>query len=107
MSKRNIPATYFLVTEYAHLIPELDAIEAFGFWLKSSRAGWTISKPAVERLETGECYPIFVLYHDGVSVGVYETPTDALAKINDGNLSREYLSLISDSDGDLPSGQSH
>jgi len=95
------------LTKYANLIPELDAIKAFGFWLKCSKAGWTVSRPAVERLETGERYPIFVLYHDGVSVGVYKTPIDALAKINDVNLTREYLSLISDLGDDSPSGHNH
>ncbi len=87
----------FPVSKYVHLIPALDAIEAFGFWLKTSKPGWSISRPAVERLETGECVPIFVRYQDGVSMGVYKTPLDALARIADEGLAREYLSLISDS----------
>ena len=86
------------MSECNNLIPELDAIEAFGFWLKTSKPGWSISRPAVEPIETGECDPILVLYRDGVSVGVYKTPLDALARISDDNLTCEYLFLISDSD---------
>jgi hypothetical protein len=84
----------------------LDAIEAFGFWLKHSKPGWRISRPTVEQLETGDRNVNFVLYQDGVSVGVYKTPTDALGVINDPVLTHEYLSIISDSD-DLPSGYNH
>jgi hypothetical protein len=94
------------VSNYDDLIPLIDAIEAFGFWLKHSKPGWSISRPAVERLKIGERYPIFVLYHESVSVGVYRTPMDALARINDAVLTHEYLSIISDSD-DSPSGHSH
>jgi len=57
-------------------------------------------------METGGRYPIFVLYHNGASVGVYKTPTDALAKINDGNLTHEYLFMILGSD-ESPSGLNH
>jgi len=89
------------VSRYDNLIPQLDAIEAFGFWLKISKPGWSISRPAVECIEAGECHPIFVLYQDGASLGVYKTPLDALARIGDDSLTREYLALISDSDQPL------
>lgn len=87
------------VSKFANLIPAIDAIEAFGFWLRHSRPGWSASRPAVERLESGECHPIFVLYQQGVSVGVYRTPMDALARIGDDDLTREYLMIISNPDG--------
>ena len=86
------------MSKYDNLIPALDAIEAFGFWLKISKPGWSISRPAVERIQTGDCHPIFVLYQDSVSVGVYKTPLDALTRINDNSLTCEYLSLISNLD---------
>jgi hypothetical protein len=59
------------VSKFCNLIPAIDAIEAFRFWLKHFKPGWRISTPAVEQLQTGERYPIFVLYQEGVSVGVY------------------------------------
>jgi hypothetical protein len=94
------------VSKFTNLIPVLDAIEAFGFWLKCSKPGWSILRPTVEQWDSGEHYPIFVLYQKGVSVGVYRTPMDALARINDDDLTREYLSLISDS-GEPPSVEKH
>ena len=94
------------MSKYDDLIPLIDAIEAFGFWLKHSKPGWSISRPAIERLNISERYPIFVLYHESVSVGVYRTPFDALAKISDDNLTHEYLSIISDST-DSPSEDNH
>ena len=87
--------------KHVNLNPALDAIEAFGFWLKHSKPSWRISRPEVEYLETGERYPIFVLYHEGVSVGAYQTPMDALGAIGDIALTEEYLSLIADVDDSL------
>jgi hypothetical protein len=86
------------VSRYAHLIHELDLIEAFGFWLKHSLPGWSISPPAIERTSTGEQHPIFVLYQDGVSAGVYQTPMEALARIGNEQLTFEYVSLVSGRD---------
>lgn len=56
------------VSKYANLIPALDAIEASSFWLKISKPGWSISRPAVERFKTGEYTPIFVLYQGSVPI---------------------------------------
>jgi hypothetical protein len=74
----------------------IDAIEAFGYWLKQFEPGWNISRPAVEQLDTGEWHSIFVLYQAGVSIGVYKTPMEALARINDDDLTRKYLSVIAE-----------
>jgi hypothetical protein len=91
--------------KHPNLIPALDAIEAFGFWLKHAKPGWSISKPTIERSETGERYPIFALYRDTFWVGRYKTALDALGVIDDAVLIQEYLSIISDPDpGDSPSG---
>ena len=54
--------------------------------------------PAVEGLEDGEWHPVSVLYREGVSVGAYGTPVDALERINDDILTGEYLALVSESD---------
>jgi hypothetical protein len=82
------------VSKHSHLLPALDLIEAFGFWLKRSEPGWSISRPAVERTLDGEQHPIFVLYQDGVSLGTYRTPTEALARIGNERLTREFESLV-------------
>jgi hypothetical protein len=95
-----------LLSKLVNLNPALDAIEAFGFWLKHAKPGWSISRPEVDYLETGERFPIFVLYYEGVLVGAYRTPLDALAIVEDVALTQEYLSLVSDAD-DVPSDDKH
>lgn len=90
------------MSKSANLIPALDAIEAFGFWLRHFKPGWTISRPAVERIPGEEGYPIFVPYDEGVPSGVYRTPMEALARIGDEDLTREYLAILSGDDTPPP-----
>lgn len=84
------------MSKNAHLFHELDLIEAFGFWLKHALPDWRISRPAIERTSGGEQHPSFVLYHDGVSVGMHRTPMEALTRIGNDQLTAEYVSLVSD-----------
>lgn len=97
-SNQEFSAKWIVVSKYAHLLTELDLVDAFGFWLKHSLLGWSVSKPAIERTIDGKQYVIFVLYQDGYSVGVYKTPMEALTRIGNDQLTSEYLSLISSSD---------
>lgn len=102
----NFPLTGCLLSKLVNLVPALDAIEAFGFWLKHAKPGWSISRPDVESLETGECYPIFTLRHEGVPVGAYKAPVDALGVIGDVALTQEYRALVFEAD-DSPSDDGH
>lgn len=88
------------MSKYAHLLPQLDLIECFGFWLKHSQPGWSISRPAIERSIDGNQHPIFVLYEDGVLVGTFTTPAEALARIGNDRLTAAFVSLVSSSDSE-------
>jgi hypothetical protein len=83
------------VSKPSNLIHEIDAMEAFGFWLRCSTPGWRISRPEIELLNIGEGYAFFVLYQAEVPLGTYKSPMEALARIGDDNLTRNYLSVIS------------
>jgi hypothetical protein len=76
------------------LIHEIDAMEAFGFWLRCSKPGWHISRPEIELLNIGKGYAFFVLYQADVSLGNCKSPMEALAKIGDDNLTRSYIAVI-------------
>lgn len=89
-------ARWLVVSKYAHLIHELDLIEAFGFWLKHALPGWSIFRPAIERTRADKQHPVFALYQNGNSLGMYETPMEALARIDNDQLTHEFVSLISD-----------
>jgi hypothetical protein len=86
------------VSKPSDLIHEIDAMEAFGFWLKHFRPGWRIFKPEIELLRIGEGYAFFVLYQAEVSLGIYQSPMDALARIGDDNLTRNNLAIISNAE---------
>jgi hypothetical protein len=81
------------VSKLADLIPAIDAIGAFGFWLPGTKLGWSISHTAVASLPTGEHFPIFVLYENRTAVGLYQCPLDALARIGDDELTKTYQCL--------------
>ncbi|MDB5841051.1 MAG: hypothetical protein JWQ23_3003 [Herminiimonas sp.] len=60
----------------------------------SSRAG--VSQDLLSNNWIPASGTIFVLYQAGVSIGVYKTPMEALARINDDDLTRKYLSVIAE-----------
>jgi hypothetical protein len=86
------------VSKPADLIHEIDAMEAFGFWLRCSTLGWRISRPEIELLDLGEGYAFFVLYQAEVSLGIYKSPMEALARIGDDNLTHNYLAVIANAE---------
>jgi hypothetical protein len=86
------------VSKTSDLIHEIDAMEAFGFWLRCTTPGWRISKPEIELTNIGEGYAFFVLYQAEVSLGIYRSPMEALARIGDDNLTRNYLAVISNAE---------
>jgi hypothetical protein len=76
-----------------NLVQETDLMEAFGFWLKHTLPGWGTSRPEIRYADSGEPYPVFVLYHDGVAVGEYTSPMAALERIGNTRVTSEYLFL--------------
>lgn len=74
----------------------LSHLEAVRAWLRQSAPEWDISLPRDEIVETGKEYPPFHLYCNGVSVGMVESPTEALEKIGNVNLLQEYIMLITE-----------
>lgn len=79
----------------------LSVLEAFRFWLRRSVPEWDISLPKDEIVEIGKEYPPFYLYCNGVSVGMVESPMEALEKIGNINLLQNYVRLITE-DPDEP-----
>jgi hypothetical protein len=79
----------------------LSDLEAFRFWLRRSVPEWDTSLPIDEIVETGKKYPPFHLYCNGVSVGMVESPIEALEKIGNINLLQSYVRLITE-DPDAP-----
>jgi hypothetical protein len=49
-------------------------------------------------LRIGEGYAFFVLYQAEVSLGIYKSPMEALARIGDANLTRNYFAVISNAE---------
>jgi hypothetical protein len=74
----------------------LSHLEAFRFWLRQSVPEWDISLPRDEIVEMGKEYPAFPLYCNGVSVGMVESPIEALEKIGNINLLQNYVRLITE-----------
>jgi hypothetical protein len=72
----------------------LSYLQAFRYWLRSEAPGWDISLPEDERFEEGKEYPPFHLYRQGVSVGMVESPLQALDKIGDSKLLKKYEELL-------------
>jgi hypothetical protein len=81
----------------------LSNLEAFRFWLHGTVPEWDISLPEGEIVETGKEYPPFSLYRNGVSVGMVESPREALENIGNINLLQNYIKLITE-DPDNPTG---
>lgn len=86
------------MSKLSDLIPEIDAMEAFGFWLRRSKPGWRISRPEIELLNVGEGYAFFILYQADVSLGIYKSPIEALARIGDDDLTRSYMAAVSNAE---------
>lgn len=72
----------------------LSHLQAFRYWLRSEAPNWDISLPKDETLEEGKEYPPFHLYREGISVGMVESPLQALDKIGDSRLLKEYEKLL-------------
>lgn len=72
----------------------LSHLQAFRYWLRSEAPEWDISLPEDEVIEEGKEYPPFHLYRQGISVGTVESPRQALNKIGNGKLLKEYEELV-------------
>ena len=57
--------------------------------------------PIDEIVKAGKQYPLFHLYCNNVSVGMVESPIEALEKIGDIDFLQDYVRLITD-DPDAP-----
>jgi len=66
------------------------------YWLRSMAPGWDISLPKDEVIPEGKEYPPFHLYHHGISVGLVESPRQALEKTGDPWLLQEYERLVNE-----------
>jgi hypothetical protein len=78
----------------------LSHLEAFRFFLRQSVLEWDISLPRDEIVDTGREYPPFHLYCNGVSVGIVESPIEALEKIGYIQLIIEYVRLMTEDPDD-------
>lgn len=72
----------------------LSHLQAFRYWLRSEAPEWDISLPEDEVVDDGKEYPPFHLYRQGISVGMVESPLQALEKIGDGRLLKKYEQLL-------------
>ena len=79
----------------------LSHLQAFRYWLHSEASEWDISLPEDEPVEEGKEYPQFHLYRHGVSVGMVESPLQALEKIGDSKLLQEYDRLAAEDSDNL------
>jgi hypothetical protein len=79
----------------------LSHLEAFRFWLNRAVPERDISLPEGEIVESGKKYPPFHLYYHGVSVGMVESPIEALENIGNFKLLQDYVKLITE-DPDEP-----
>jgi hypothetical protein len=79
----------------------LSQLEAFRISLRTSSPEWDISLQRDEIVETGKDYPPFHLYCNGESVGIVESPIEALVKIGNINSLQNNDRLITE-DPDAP-----
>lgn len=82
----------------------LSHLQAVRYWLRGVAPEWDISLPQDEVVAEGKDYPSFHLYRHGVSVGLVESPRQALEKTGDHWMLREYERLLAqdpDSAADL------
>lgn len=72
----------------------LSNLQAFRYWLRSEAHEWDISLPEDELVDEGKEYPLFHLYWQGVSVGMVESPLQALDRIGNRELLQKYERLL-------------
>lgn len=78
----------------------LSHLEAFRFWLHGIGPEWNISLPEEKIVKFGLEYPPIQIYRHGVSVGMVESPIEALEKIGNIKLLQNYVRLITEDPDD-------